>query len=218
MTRCSRATEVDKYVLFLQGLLKDTENDGEPLESEQHAEEEQDLANEDESVADMPESCDVFSQDSVPLTTDDLTKVEQLNPGLKEAPNEEDDEATLGATNEGKDGGKPNQEELVNENRVESLQTQQENVLTNDGEALDDDDANRQSTMEDNDEDVVDKTKKTEVYTDPTGVQYDVQIEYFDPAEKDSNEDVKVVGVTEQPQTNFDEDDLPEKAVTDKVL
>ena len=218
MTRCSRATEVDKYVLFLQGLLKDTENDGEPLESEQHAEEEQDLANEDESVADVSESRGVFSQDPVPSTTDDLTKVEQLDPGLNEAPNKEDDEATLGTANEGKDGGKPNQEELVDENRVESSQTQQENVLTNDGEALDDENTNGQSTMEDNDEDVVDKTKKTEVYTDPTGVQYDVQIEYFDPAEKDSNEDVKVVGVTEQPQTNVDEDDLPEKAVTDKVL
>ena len=217
MTRCSRATEVDKYALFLQGLLKDTENDGGPLESQHHAEEEQDLANEDDSVADMSESRDVFSED--PSTTDDQSKVEELDPGLNEAPNEEDDEATLGAAmNEGEDGGKPNQEELVNENKVESSQTRQENVLTNDGEALDDEDTNPQSTMEDNDEDVVDKTKKTEVYTDPTGVQYDVQIEYFDPAEKDNNEGVKVVGVTEQPQSNVDEDDLPEKAVTDKVL
>ena len=200
----------------MQGLLKDTENDGGPLESQQHAEEEQDLANEDDSVADMPESRDVFSED--PSTTDDQSKVEELDPGLNEAPNEEDDEATLGAANEGEDGGKPNQEELANENKVEPSQTGQENVLTNDGEALDDEDTNPQSTMEDNDEDVVDKTKKTEVYTDPTGVQYDVQIEYFDPAERDNNEGVKVVGVTEQPQSNVDEDDLPEKAVTDKVL
>lgn len=201
----------------MHGLLKDTEDDGEPLESQQHAEEEQDVANEDESVADMSESRDVFSEDPAPSTTDDKTKVDQLDPGLNEAPNEEEDEATLGAANEGKDGGKPNQEELVNENKVESSQTQQENVLTNDGEALDDEDANRQVTMEDNDEDIVDKTKKTEVYTDPTGVQYDVQIEYLDPAEEDNNEDLKVVGVTEQPQSNVDKDDLPEKAVTDKV-
>ena len=202
--------------------MKDLLKDDQPLESHQHADEVQEVTNEDESVADMLESRDISSEDPVPSNTDNQTKAEHQHPAndaANKAPKENADEATQEVANEGKDDAKPGQEELRKENEMETIQLQPENVPTNDVEALDHENNNRQVTVDDNDEGVDDRTKKTEVYTDPRGVQYDVQIEYLDPAdEDDKNDDVKVVGVTEQPQPNVDETNgQTNRAVDDKV-
>ena len=214
----SRAIRVHKHLIFLKDLLKDDQ----PLESHQHADEVQEVTNEDESVADMLESHDISNEDPVPSNTDDQTRAEHQHPAndaANKAPKENADEATEEVANEGKNDAKPGQEELRKENELETAQFQPENVPTNDVEALDHENNNRQVTMEDNDEGVDDRTKKTEVYTDPRGVQYDVQIEYLDPADEDhKNDDVKVVGVTEQPQPNVDETNgQTNKVVDDKV-
>lgn len=198
--------------------MKDTENDGQPLESQQRADEVQNVMNEDESVADMLESRDVSREDPVPSGTDDQTQAGHKHPAndaANEAPNDAG-EATEEVANEGKDDGKASQEELRNENEMETSQSQPENIPTNNAEALDRENNNQQVTLEDNDEGIDDRTKKTKVYTDSSGVQYDVQIEYLDTADED-NDDVKVVGVTEQPQPKVEEDSVTDEIVDDKV-
>ncbi|CAB3988366.1 ---NA--- [Paramuricea clavata] len=207
-----------------EGHVKAPVNEGQlPEESQQHADEMHEEASKDESVTNSLGNPDV-SSDSPVLTssTDDHIQAEHKHPtnedankAAKEPPNEVADEAA----NEGKDNREHSQDKLTNDNErtvQDSEPVNNDPKIGDESQVPDDDNNDHQETMEDNDEGVDDRTERTRVYTDPNGVQYDMRIEYSNPQDEESNDDVKVVGAAEQEQPHSGEDDPAGKVDEDK--
>lgn len=194
-------------------------NEGQLPESQQHADEMHEEASEDESATDSLGNPDVSSDSpEVTSSTDDHTQAEHEHPtneAANKAANEPANEVANEAANEGKDNWEHSQDhKLTNDNERTVQDSEPENNDPNNDPKIGDD---MQETMEDNDEGVDDRTERTRVYTDPNGVQYDVRIEYSNPQDEESNDDVKVVGVAEQEQPHSGEDDPAGKVDDDKV-
>ena len=201
-------------------------NEGQlPEESQQHADEMHEEASEDQSATDSLGNPDVSSDSPIVTSSNgDHTQAEHEHPTNKAA-KEPANEVANEATNEGKDNREHSQDKLTNDNERTVQDSEPENNNPNndpkiwdESQVPDDNNNDHQETMEDNDEGVDDRTERTRVYTDPNGVQYDVRIEYSNPQDEESNDDVKVVGVAEQEQPHSGEDDPAGKVDEDKVI
>ena len=203
-----------------QGRLKAPENEGQP--SQEHAGETLDKAvsEGDDSVTDSLGNADVPVEIS---SADDHTQAEHKYPAnedANEAANDGVNEVVNEAANEDKDNGDLSQDKLINvKERINVQDSKPENndpKTEGDSQVLDDN--SNEETIEDNDEGVDDRTERTGVYTDPNGVQFDVKVENLALPDEGSDDDVEVIGVTEQELPRDGEDDPAEKEDDEKKV
>ena len=196
---------IDNDVLYLkqQDHLK-------PLGNEDRVQENKD----DSSTNSFRENPGVVMESTVLFSTtnehrqidDELSANGETNQDINEAANE-------AANYDGKPIDKLDESELRNKDKKENEEFDPgESKTGDDSQRMNNDD---EAKKKDSEMDVNDKTPKTQVYTDPHGIQYDVDIEYLDPGYDDN--DIKVVGVTDQEQPGIVQDNSAGKLNDDKV-